>query len=272
MKLEIHKSEIIRLYTEEEYSLDKLIKIYHTSGSKIKNILLSENITLRSIPFKGQHTNHEYFTSIDSENKAYFLGYIFADGYHHEKTHTLSLQLHDKDIQTLETISQEIYNDYKPLLKIKNFDLHRFSVTSQQISKSLIVHGCTQNKTFKLTFPNTVPQYLIKHFIRGYMDGDGSIYFKKYNQSVEFIATESFCTTLNDIFVSKLNITPKNIEIKKHSSNGSIFRLRYCKRKDIITILSWLYSDSSIHLDRKYRKFLQIIEEENRPKKKNQYT
>ena len=74
--------EIIKLYTEENTALYKLEKKFHTSSTTLKRILEMNNIKLKSFreskrlyPF-----NESYFETIDSKDKAYFLGFLFADG------------------------------------------------------------------------------------------------------------------------------------------------------------------------------------------------
>lgn len=208
------------------------------------------------------------FNNIDSEEKAYILGYLFADGYNNTNQHTVQLTLHKKDLQILEKFNKIIYpNCHRPIHKYGN--LVRFSINNKNVSNQIAKFGCTQAKTFKLTFPDIIDN-LIPHFIRGYLDGDGCIYIGRNQCELSLISTLSFCETIGDIIKNKFNFD-QSISLKKDNGKDKIYRIRYMKRKQIIDILTWIYKNSTIHLDRKYNKYLELIEIENKPKKVNQY-
>lgn len=68
----------------------------------------------------------------------------------------------------------------------------------------LIKHGCIPNKSLKLKFPTTVPDKLIRHFVRGYFDGDGSI--AKNEDRCTLISTQEFCDELKKIVKELLSV------------------------------------------------------------------
>jgi hypothetical protein len=118
--------------------------------------------------------NIDIFQNIDTEEKAYWLGFLYADGCVHSQENKIELGLAEKDYEHL--------NKFRNFLQIKNKIAYRDSTKSYRLSfrskkskQDLIALGYIPCKSLLLHFPNSqqVPDYLIKHFIRGYFDGDG---------------------------------------------------------------------------------------------------
>lgn len=139
--------------------------------------------------------NKDYFEKIDTATKAYWLGFLYADGsitrFYKNKEKTIirslsieiSLQLQDA------YLLQEFIDDLEGNLPIqsrkhnnkqtkKTYYSKRLVVNNTKLARDLIELGCTPSKTFDLTFPNKnqVPTDFIHDFIRGYFDGDGGVY------------------------------------------------------------------------------------------------
>ena len=119
--------------------------------------------------------NHNYFESIDSERKSYWLGFLMADGVVSDRAKRGALQLHvhlgTKDRDHL----QKFHIDIESKNKIANCSSSiRSFHSSDKMCEDLIRHGCTPRKSLTLKYPTTVPIELTGHFVRGYFDGDGS--------------------------------------------------------------------------------------------------
>jgi intein-encoded DNA endonuclease-like protein len=133
--------------------------------------------------------------------------------------------------------------------------------------RDLIKLGCVNNKSLILKFPNDdiIPKHLIRHFIRGYFDGDGCVYYKegekidsrnkkkyKYKRlMVSIVGTESFLNSLIDIF-KQHNI---NFKFDYSSNCGKAFEIRLYKKDELFDLYDFLYRDETICLNRKYDKF-----------------
>lgn len=210
--------------------------------------------------------NYNYFNSIDSEYKAYWLGFLYADGSLSEERNTLSISLAESDRQHLYKFAKSIDLD-RPINKTSDTPrtpnsqlIYKIEVTHNNIKEDLIKLGCMGNKTFKLKFPNTtqVPEHLIRHFIRGYFDGDGSIWFhysKKFPNmrptfSFGIVGTENIINHINKILI-ELNIHGL-VSIRHPERNNNIRQLtgggNYCTEK----FLDYIYKDTNIYLDRKF--------------------
>jgi hypothetical protein len=124
--------------------------------------------------------DEHYFDEIDTPNKAYILGFLYADGYNNEVNHTIVLTLHEKDKDILEKIRKELKCE-KPLYHISSVNKHdgkpreleSLILASKHMSETIKKWGLVPNKTFTLEFPKFLSDNLVCHFIRGYFDGDG---------------------------------------------------------------------------------------------------
>lgn len=127
---------------------------------------------------KIYHFDEDYFENIDTEEKSYWLGFFYADGYVRDrKTHSESrLKLGIKDLEHLEKFKKTLKADNDIQIKEK---LAILALNTRKFTKHLIDKGCHQRKTFTIKFPYFLNEHLIRHFIRGYFDGDGCINHKK---------------------------------------------------------------------------------------------
>jgi len=206
------------------------------------------------IPHRKYTLDQNYFEKIDSQEKAYFLGFLYADGgiAKNENTCTLNLQMRDKVILGKFKI---LVNYSGPLRKKKDQKEIRLCLCSRKMKKDLVDKGCIPQKTFKLTFPHWLSEDLKRHFIRGYFDGDGSVGIYNSNKR-----------TKNKYLYSKILGRKKFLEhILSHSSiqgylhkEGNLFRLNFCS-VHAKQFLSWLYQDATIYLERKHDKFLEYL-------------
>lgn len=270
--IDLPDNDIVNYYLNDKFSITKISKIFNVSRETISLRLHKNNISIRK---KGSHLrkyalDEKYFDNIDSENKAYFLGLLYADGCNHfsDKRISLSLQEGDKDI--LSKFSSLLYNaEFLQFVKGRNGSKNQFclNIHSVYMSNKLNELGCVARKSLILEFPQwLIGENLKRHFIRGYFDGDGSISSSKRRNRQDYvwsiISTNSFC---ND--VSKFI----NEELGTHSGTKLHFGKRLtCPGNNITTTISvrgnyqilklmnWLYKDSTIYLDRKFKKYLEL--------------
>ena len=195
------------------------------------------------------------FEKIDTEEKAYWLGFLYADGSVGSKEDKIELGLAEKDLKHIEKFKtfMNINNKISYREKTKSY---RISFRSAQCKQDLINKGCVPKKSLILNFPNEnqVPKYLIRHFIRGYFDGDGWFTNTEKCFQVGIIGTENF---INGFLDSIENIDKKNKIFDVHREDGAK-RYVFGAYNDVLNFLNWIYKDSNIYLDRKYKKFIEI--------------
>lgn len=243
---------------------------YSLHRSTIQTILVRNNIKLKSsseTSRKHQIIDENFFNIINTEEKAYILGLLYADGSLRHNGFELTLIETDKEI--LEKISNILYGkvilNYRKSRncgnnsKYKSKPQYRLIVTSHIMKNNLIMHGCIQAKTFKIRFPK-LNNDMYKHFIRGYFDGDGCFSSSKKKKNIAKVTITSniyFCDELTKFIENILNVN-----IKSKIRYGEIGDAVITNRNDIIIFMNWLYDNSTIYLARKsdkYHKFLNSI-------------
>ena len=154
--------------------------------------------------------NENYFEKIDTERKAYWLGLLYADGSMVIKrnSYNLLIALKADDGYLLEQFLEDLETDYKvkytlQKVKEKQYPIAKISICNTKLGKDLANKGIRPNKTTQCVFPteDVVPNYLIKHFIRGFMDGDGSVKRVNYKDySLNFIGTKEMLIPIYNFF------------------------------------------------------------------------
>ena len=196
------------------------------------------------------------FETIDTEEKAYWLGFLYADGSVSSKEDRIELGLAEKDLKHIEK--------FKNFMKISNKICYREKTKSYRIcfrsakcKQDLIDKGCIPNKSLILKYPTCeqVPKELIRHFIRGYFDGDGWFSNTDSCFQVGIIGTQDFIKGfLDDVE----NINKDNKIFTCHREEGAK-RYMFGAYQDVLNFLNWIYKDSNIYLDRKYENYLDFI-------------
>lgn len=259
----------------------KIAENFYNQGMSYKDIALQVNKNRKTVsnylrklgyksnpkyvriidPKKLQKYNYSYaetlFETIDTEEKAYWLGFLYADGYIDDSKNIIELALKEEDLYHLKKFRSFWHMDDKPISKKiktiynKKYIGYRFYISNQKIKKDLINLGCGPSKTFTLKYPdeNQVPIELQHHFIRGYFDGDGCITNHRTSKiSLEILGTEDF---LNG-YINWTTI-PRN---KLYSFNHSNIKRIIYSGKNAIKILDRIYDNAHIFLDRKFEKYL----------------
>lgn len=225
--------------------------------------------SLREINLKNK-ANENFFSKIDTEEKAYWLGFFYADGYIISKrkwqNYKIGIKLSVEDINHLRKFKKDI--EYTGEVKIfqrrkryyKNEkDICNIDISSNKLAEDLIKNGCVENKTLILKYPSKdiIPECLEKHFIRGLIDGDGCICIdKNKNFVLNFTGTKSMCEGVLRFF-NKENIKLRKRFPERFNNNYS-FNIK--SRNQVPILLSIIYKDATVYLDRKYEKYLKMLE------------
>lgn len=233
--------------------LKDLEKKYKTSDTTIMALFDKAGIPRRH----GLYTCDEnYFDEINTEEKAYYLGLLYADGYNNVDNGSINLVLQEEDIEILEKFNEETKNT-RQLRFIQNSkingnwkDCYEFAINSKHMSKVLEKHGMYKGKSLILRFPNWLDESLYPHFIRGYFDGDGSISKRKDSYSMSIISTDAFCSYLQGWIEAKLNIETHiyvSSSIDKPTRTFMITKKEHTKK-----FFDFIYNDAHLYIKRKY--------------------
>ncbi|MDR5047854.1 MULTISPECIES: LAGLIDADG family homing endonuclease [Bacillus cereus group] len=212
--------------------------------------------------------NESFFNVIDTEEKAYWLGFIYADGSVSPEKGSFRLSISANDIEHLKVFKEDIQSDYEiPVYGNYGYDsssmMCKIDLHSKRLLNDLADKGIVKNKTFLIEFP-TIPDYLVHHFIRGYFDGDGSVSFYKVKErptpkaEVTITGTEEFLNSLKEILVGA-GLNP-NIKLAQRHKNrdNNVRTLKYCGRQNALKFYNFIYQDATRFLCRKRDKFIVI--------------
>lgn len=244
-------------------SMGKISKLLSVDIRRIKKILINNNISIRDNSFyRKKDINECYFESIDTEEKAYILGFIYADGCI-TKGNTLKIGLSIKDISMLHIIKNKLCSDHNIGIYENNNGFHSevnnqycvLSIANKAIYNTLVQCGLFERKSKTQTFPNSniVGYSLIRHFIRGYFDGDGSVYnvYPKNCKSticVSFTGSLGMIDKIKDILSVEIE---SNSQIHEYSKSLGTYDYKIGGSNNIKKLYSYLYKEATIFLGRK---------------------
>lgn len=213
------------------------------------------------------YVNENYFKTW-SADMAYILGFILADGCIVEGTYkgysdALKFGVQKRDTDILEKIKKGLSSEHKiSLCKTAN----HFTITNQIIVNDLKNLGISYRKSLKEKIPN-IPQKYIKDFIRGIVDGDGSIHFDKIRNypTLSVCGGKKTITFIQNHFLSKFGIYSK---IGKRKKIQFIFYIAY-RANSAKTLINYLYDDSNLYLKRKFKLYQKSLRIKIKKKKKH---
>ena len=206
---------------------------------------------------RKSHVNDHIFDTIDTEEKAYWLGFLYADGnlHHANKSWRIELSLQEQDLNHVQKFANFVSCDKTPKYRAKT-KAYRMSFSSSRMAEELIKKGCIPRKSLVLTFPSyaIVPKELMPHFIRGYFDGDGCISLQDLVHSVRkyvsLLGTKEFLEGL----IKETNIAGTVLKKEKRTASNT-YQLTWHK-KEGNEMLDYMYGNASVYLQRKYNKYL----------------
>lgn len=230
------------------------------------------NMGLKRDLFRHEY-DEGYFEVIDSEEKAYWLGFLYADGcisqIFNNKTGALKGQSVDiglsiEDKNHLEKFSRRISNSKEVVtrkisLKGKTFESCRLQIYNKKICSDLIKLGCTPSKSLTIEFPseNIVPKELVHHFVRGYFDGDGCVssnHDKRF-YIINFVGTKNFLEK-----VSEYALENEGLSKTKITRKGEAYQISWGGFHNLEKWYNLLYKDATVYLERKKSKFIDTID------------
>lgn len=258
----LHLKDAVEDYKNGLHNITKLAKKYNLAKSTISNTLKSLKIEI----INEQNVlkfDENVFDIIDNEEKAYWLGFIYADGnisklnghkkskYHFE----LSLKETDKNHLYKFNIFMKHVNDNvkKKIIKLndKIFIAYRWMISNKNLWEKLNSLGCTPQKSLTLIFPKKeifFNEELLIPFIRGYFDGDGCISYQCYKDicsaRVSLVGTEDMLKNIANTF---------NFKKYRFNKKGNAYQI-YFNAQDSFNFIEKIYNNASIYLDRKFNR------------------
>lgn len=262
MELNIGEEEIISLYKDGK----TLNELSNLAGCKscgpIKRILSANNIRLRKkgeLRPNGKHKiNLEYFKNIDSSEKAYWLGFICADGCIYKNGYKTSIVVKDKELLSRfktaigsdHPIGFDSYHDDRT---DKTYSRYSLQLTSKHFTRHIVNNGITSNKSNECYFPN-ISEELYFDYIRGLFDGDGYVGKETEGIRTSLISTKEQLEFIQE-YLSKLGMKKTSI-LRITDKKPNVYKLIMYSDSHRFLELIYKNSTAETRLERKYIRFL----------------
>ena len=238
---------------DDNNTITSISKRHNINSNTIKYYLLYNDKEIRKSTNTYRIKNIKIFENIDTEEKAYWLGFLYADGYVKENE-KIELGLKESDLDHIKKFKNFLGSNH-PIEYRKDTKSYRFSIYSKKIAQDLTKLGCHQAKSLTLNFPTEeqVPKHLLHHFLRGYFDGDGCITSSNGNYRISLLGTQNFLHIAKNIL--------KNIHIKniKQCTRNKAYEFNIYGRNNCYNFYKEIYKNATIFLDRKHDKFKYMI-------------
>ena len=232
--------------------------------------------------------DNTYFDIIDNSHKAYWLGFLWCDGYVWERIRNggheygMKLDLNQEDYNLLVVLKNDIgiQTEIKTYAPYKSgFANSKGTCRCSYYNKHLVVtlmnkYGIIPHRTDVSKLLNNIPKEFEKDFIRGCLDADGSFSFYHcmdngydvFKATTTFGGTEQLLNFIwNHLLQNNLTSSQQRPKISQRHENrdGSFRDIKLCGKQQVRKILSYLYDNAGIYLSRKYNKYQHMKEELN---------
>lgn len=250
-------------YIEMKTSDISQVLMRTTSAIELK----ARRLGLKKYPYT---CDYHYFDEIDTEEKAYWLGFLTADGWvsKSDKSNAgvTGMELQYSDLGHLKKFNKSISGNYKitdrwractlPNGQEKKHHMCCIRIFSLTMYNALVNKGFAQNKSYDFCIPE-LREDLVRHYIRGYFDGDGCFTFTNKTFHISFITASK---TLNKDLIKTLKSNNLNVAENSYVNDfgTTMFRPEIYRQQDKINFLDWIYKDCNVYLDRKYKKYLKV--------------
>lgn len=237
-------------------------------GRMINRSASSIQSKIRHLPFqqkiKKHPVNSNFFKTWSSE-MAYVLGFIAADGNicHSGRAHTLHVACDDKDviekIKTVFDYKGPIYEKFRDNGKIS----YSLRICDPVIFKDLENLGVTERKSLTLV-PPLIPKNLLRHFIRGYFDGDGSVSLRNIKYPSRLIvaiytASLKMAKYLHQVMQEVLGDLYKGKILTFLAHQKTPYYTIHLGHYAAVKLFHYMYTNTDLYLERKHRKFIEGI-------------
>jgi hypothetical protein len=244
--------------------IEELDYIFSTEKS-VLDILKSYGYNIKS---KNDYVclDEHYFDFIDNEEKAYFLGLLITDGWitkpKNKNMYDIGLSFKMEDRYLLEdykkciNTDREIVDRRKLNYSNKLGDYSQLIVSSNIMANTLKKYGVVENKSDKMKFqPCDIPDYLIKHIIRGMIDANGCIYIGSAdNLIISMVGTYDMMEFINYYFWLRIGIKfNSNYKIDKKIS-FPFYETSYGDYNEVLKIYNHISDGMTIYMKRKWEK------------------
>ena len=247
---------------ENSLTLKEIDKKYQTDSSyQFKKFGIKPNLTKNKLR-KGRYKLYNTFKENLGAFEAYYLGWLLSDGTLNPKHYQTKITVKKSDVRILEVLKNKIMPDSK-IYTYKNNK--NFIINSKEFYETMLSLGVEPTKTLKeLKIPTSIPKQHLRHFIRGYFEGDGSVFYDKKALRFNICSpTKNILLEIQSIlteegFNVKLNVEKRKGKVmnipggKTCIAKHDMYRIFIRQKKDFVNLYNYLYEDcGEFYLKRK---------------------
>ena len=209
-----------------------------------------------------KYSVNEDFFDHWSGQMAYLLGFTFADGSIYKTS--LSWDIQKRDLDLLEKINKIINSTYPISVRKRSC---RLRISNQIFIRGAVKRGLVPKKNMRDELPK-IPERFIRHFVRGFLDGDGWIIIRTGRNEIDIgfsSGNNDILEILSSLIYRELGILGKVRTKDKITPRGIRAITRqleyYCL--NAVELADWLYgglTTKDLYLKRKYYKYLKAKE------------
>lgn len=267
-ELNLYKDKIIDLYLNKKLSCQSIAEIIGARTSGIYDALKRWNIDVRNLSdsHKIYTLNENYFNNIDTEDKAYWLGFIYADGFLVEPN-SIGIALKNTDKSHLKKFINALDSDYaiNDYEKIDSYGYSKYSrvlIRSKNIYNQLMNKGVFLRKSLILKYPSKdiLPTKFNRDFIRGYFDGDGTIVLSTNSINFKICGTKELLGEIIRVFNYEISNEFAQKLYKRRQDDKNNYYISYGGKYKTLKVMRYLYENSNVYLDRKHDRYLNLID------------
>ena len=264
------------LYVNKRMGMANIGKEIGASPSTVMRILHGANVHIRTDREQAlkYSVDENYFETIDDEHKAYWFGLMYSDGFiqkarkYNSRKIGISLNIEDKPL--LEKFKEDLKftGDVKEYKVSSGFKVGapycRLLISNEKLASDLESKGCVEQKSTILKFPENkvISNDLMWHFLRGFIDGDGSIMLKHRETGCpDFVI--GITSTKEMLEGIKKFLGKENLKLSQRypDRNNNIYSLQIGGNFQAADICRNLYKDATIFMERKHDKYIQFLKE-----------
>lgn len=273
MKIEIEQ-KVIDYYVTDNLSGKKIASILEINVKTVFAILKRNNIKSKTLSESAMKytCQDDFFSVINTEKKAYWLGVLFADGSITKKaSKSGQIIFSSKDKKWVDQFLSDVGSNNSPnceYQKLYKKYIWKAQITSAQMYNDLNSLGCTPAKTKTIKVP-ILDVALMHHFIRGYFDGDGTVGVYRNLKTDDWkILKSGFCSGSQKFIIDLLEILPVK--------NKTIKQVKECyitqhSLKDTLNLFTYMYQNYTTCLERKRQVFINYLDTYKPRKRFNDY-
>jgi len=256
-------NQIIEEYSKFGASFKSVAKLFDISSYTVGKIIKKySNVKTSSENKRRYYVDENFFSKIDTPEKAIFLGLALTDGCNLSNCNSFSISLQPQDRDILEKFSS-LFQPSKPLSvsrKGTRQEMVSLSIESKKICEDLEKWGIPPRKTFQTKWPDWLPDHLIRPFLQGCWEGDGS-----FKSGVSITGSEDFILGVEKFLLDVLNISC--FIYTRHPERKNNIRTLFIRKKfDQKKFCEWLYKDSPLFMNRKYNDAILVMNYNGNPK------